>query len=112
CFEVERRLRASLDIPVFHDDQHGTAIVVMAALMNALRLVGKDLPELRVVVSGVGAAGVACSRMLLAAGVRDLVGVDTAGAIYRGRRERMNPAKEQFARDTNPAGRRGALSDV
>jgi malate dehydrogenase (oxaloacetate-decarboxylating) len=112
CFDIERRLRAALDIPVFHDDQHGTAIVVMAALMNALTIVGKEMAELRVVVSGVGAAGVACARMLLAAGVRDLVGVDTAGAVYRGRREHMNPAKEEFARATNPYGRRGPLDEV
>jgi malate dehydrogenase (oxaloacetate-decarboxylating) len=112
CFEIEERLRRTLDIPVFHDDQHGTAIVVMAALMNAVKLVGKRLEDLRVVVNGVGAAGVACTRMLLAAGVRDVVGVDTVGAIYAGRQEHMNGAKERFAADTNPYGHRGRLSEV
>ena len=101
CFEVEDRLRASLDIPVFHDDQHGTAVVVLAALLNALKLVGKKPAEARVVVSGMGAAGVACTKMLLAAGFGHIVGCDRRGAIYAGRREDMNPVKEWVAQHTN-----------
>jgi len=112
CFAIEERLRATLDIPVFHDDQHGTAIVVLAALLNALKIVGKDLSEVRVVVSGVGAAGVACTKMLLSAGVGDVVGVDTAGAIYQGRAENMNAVKSWYAEHTNHAHHRGPLSDV
>jgi malate dehydrogenase (oxaloacetate-decarboxylating) len=112
CFEIEARLKASLDIPVFHDDQHGTAVVVLAALLTAARLVGKELRDLRVVVSGVGAAGVACARILQGAGVRDVVGVDTAGAVHAGRIHNMNPAKELFARETNPRGVRGSLSEA
>jgi malate dehydrogenase (oxaloacetate-decarboxylating) len=112
CFEIEERLQGMLDIPVFHDDQHGTAIVVLAALLNALQIVGKELADLRVVVSGVGAAGVACARMLLAAGVRDLVGVDRHGALYAGRAEGMNPTKAQLAARTNPRRAKGTLADV
>jgi malate dehydrogenase (oxaloacetate-decarboxylating) len=112
CFEVEARLREILDIPVFHDDQHGTAIVVLAALLNALKIAGKDLNETRIVVAGVGAAGVAVSQMLLAAGVADLIGVDSLGAIYRGRTENMNPVKAWYAEHTNKEGRSGHLSDV
>ena len=84
CFEIEDRLRDELDIPVFHDDQHGTAIVILAALINALQVVGKRPEELRVVVTGVGAAGVAVTKMLLAAGVSDVVGCDREGAVYAG----------------------------
>ena len=112
CFEIEERLQRELDIPVFHDDQHGTAVVVMAALLNAAKVVGKELPDLKVVVSGIGAAGVACTRMLLSAGVREIIGVDTAGAIYSGRTANMNPTKEAYARETNSRGLRGTLSDV
>ena len=85
CFEVERRLREELDIPVFHDDQHGTAIVTLAAFINALQIVGKRPDGVRVVVTGVGAAGTAVSKALIAAGVTDLVGCDREGALYRGR---------------------------
>src|SRR6185312_11317423 len=85
CFEIERRLREELDIPVFHDDQHGTAVVVLAAFLNSLRLVGKRPEDVKVVMTGAGAAGVACTKMLLAAGVRQIVGADRAGAIHRGR---------------------------
>ena len=87
CFDVERRLRETLDIPVFHDDQHGTAIVVLAALLNALEVVGKRLEDVRIVVTGVGAAGAATTRALLAAGARDIVGCDREGTLYRGRRK-------------------------
>ncbi|HEV8633220.1 MAG TPA: NAD-dependent malic enzyme [Chloroflexota bacterium] len=112
CFEIEERLQGMLDIPVFHDDQHGTAIVVLAALLNALQIVDKELAQLRVVVSGVGAAGVACARMLLAAGVRDVVGVDRAGALHPDRTDRMNPTKAWFAGATNPRRAKGTLVEV
>jgi malate dehydrogenase (oxaloacetate-decarboxylating) len=105
CFEVERRLRAELDIPVFHDDQHGTAIVVHAALVNALRVVEKRIEDIRVVVTGVGAAGAATTRTLLAAGVRDIVGCDTHGSIYAGR-PGLTPEKAAYAEATNPRGLR------
>ena len=85
CFEVERRLRESLDIPVFHDDQHGTAVVVLSAFLNALRVVGKRIEDVKVVVTGVGAAGVAVTRTLQAAGVRNVIGCDSTGAVFRGR---------------------------
>src|SRR6202012_3709477 len=90
CFEIEERLKEELDIPVFHDDQHGTAVVVLAALINALKIVNKQMKELRVIVSGVGAAGVACSKILISAGVRNIIGFDRQGAIYAGRKENMN----------------------
>jgi malate dehydrogenase (oxaloacetate-decarboxylating) len=101
CFEIERRLRETLDIPVFHDDQHGTAIVTLAALLNALSIVGKRLEDVRVVVSGVGAAGTAVTKTLLAAGARDIVGCDRHGVLYRGR-EGLSSAKAEYAELTNP----------
>jgi len=101
CFEIESRLRQTLDIPVFHDDQHGTAIVVVAALLNALRIVGRRVGDIRVVLTGVGAAGVATTDMLLALGVRDIVGCDRSGAIYRGRSD-LGPWKSAYAERTNP----------
>jgi malate dehydrogenase (oxaloacetate-decarboxylating) len=111
CFEVERRLRETLDIPVFHDDQHGTAIVVLAALLNALRVVGKELGDIRVVVAGVGAAGVAVTKTLLAAGVRDVVGCDRAGAVHRDR-PGLSDVKAEYAAVTNPRGLRGGADDA
>jgi malate dehydrogenase (oxaloacetate-decarboxylating) len=111
CFEIEERLRRELDIPVFHDDQHGTAVVVLAALLNALRIVGKELADLRVVVSGVGAAGTATTRMLLAAGVRDVVGCDREGIIHRGR-PALTAEKAAYAELTNPRGLRGSVADA
>jgi malate dehydrogenase (oxaloacetate-decarboxylating) len=107
CFEIERRLRDELDIPVFHDDQHGTAVVTLAALLNAARLVGKPLDTLRVVVTGVGAAGVAVTKMLLVAGVRDVIGCDRGGAVCSGR-PGLTPEKEAFASITNPRGVSGS----
>lgn len=112
CFEIEDRLKAELDIPVFHDDQHGTAVVVLAALFNALKIVGKPIDSIQVVVSGVGAAGVACAKMMMQAGVRRVIGCDRSGAVYRGRRENMNVAKEWFAEHTNEAGFRGSLREA
>ncbi|MCM3901399.1 MAG: NAD-dependent malic enzyme [Pyrinomonadaceae bacterium] len=112
CFEIEDRLKEELDIPVFHDDQHGTAVVVLAALINALKIVGKKMSDIKVVVNGVGAAGVACTKIIMAAGVRNVVGCDQAGALYPGRREHMNSVKEWYAENTNPAQERGTVHDV
>src|SRR5215218_3780735 len=103
CFEIERRLRETLDIPVFHDDQHGTAIVVLAALLNALRVVGKRLEDVRIVVTGAGAAGIAVSDMLLEAGARNLIGCDRRGAVHTGRDD-LDASKRSFAGRTNPDG--------
>ncbi|MET9248599.1 NADP-dependent malic enzyme [Nonomuraea sp. NPDC003709] len=111
CFEVEDRLRELLDIPVFHDDQHGTAIVVLAALQNAARLTGRSLGDLRAVVAGAGASGVAVSRILLEAGIGDIAVADSKGMIYAGR-EGLNPVKEALARDTNRAGHTGSTEDA
>ena len=112
CFEIEDRLSEELDIPVFHDDQHGTAAVVLAALFNATKLVGKKMSDLRVAVSGAGAAGTACTKALLAVGVADVIVCDRQGTIYRGRAEHMDPAKEWLAENTNREGIRGALTDA
>jgi malate dehydrogenase (oxaloacetate-decarboxylating) len=112
CFEIEERLKKELDIPVFHDDQHGTAVVVLAALINALKIVGKQIRDIKVVVNGVGAAGVACSKIIMAAGVRNIIGCDQAGALYRGRREHMNAVKEWYGQNTNPNEEKGTVHDV
>ncbi|HVF50348.1 MAG TPA: malic enzyme-like NAD(P)-binding protein [Pyrinomonadaceae bacterium] len=112
CFEIEDRLAEELDIPVFHDDQHGTAVVVLAALVNALKIVGKRIEEIKVVVNGVGAAGVACSKIIMNAGVRNIVGCDQLGALYRGRTEHMNWVKEWYAQNSNPGNERGNVHDV
>ena len=107
CFEIEERLKAVLDVPVFHDDQHGTAVVVLAAVLNALKIVKKRMSGLKVVINGVGAAGVACAKMLMAAGAKDIIGCDRSGAVYKGRKENMNIAKEWFAAHTNAKGFKG-----
>jgi malate dehydrogenase (oxaloacetate-decarboxylating) len=112
CFEIEERLRKELDIPVFHDDQHGTAVVVLAALLNALRIVKKDLKKLRVVVTGVGAAGTATIKILLSSGVKDIVGVDEFGAVHKRRTDGMDFMKRWVAAATNPRQLTGKLSDV
>jgi len=112
CFAIEERLQAELDIPVFHDDQHGTAVVVLAALLNALKLVGKRVENIKVVVNGVGAAGVACTKILMAAGVKNVIGCDRQGAIYHGRRACMNTIKEWYAAATNPDGMRGTVHEA
>jgi malate dehydrogenase (oxaloacetate-decarboxylating) len=109
CFVIEDRLRRELDIPVMHDDQHGTAVVVLGALTNALKVIGMSIEDARIVVSGVGAAGVAVSRILLAAGARRLIACDRAGALYAGRTEHMNEYKARLAAVTNPDGERGSL---
>ncbi|WP_370323938.1 NADP-dependent malic enzyme [Euzebya sp.] len=108
CFEVEGKLRRRLDIPVFHDDQHGTAVVVLAALINAAAVVGKDLADLRVVVQGIGAAGIAVANLLMAAGVRDLVGVDQDGIVTARRKEARDPIFRRFGKQTNPRELTGA----
>ena len=100
CFEIERRLKAECDIPIFHDDQHGTAIVVLAAMLNALKLVGKKIEEISVVVNGSGAAGIAVTRLLMSMGMKNVILCDTKGAIYEGR-DNLNPAKIEMAKISN-----------
>lgn len=112
CFEIEERLKEELDIPVFHDDQHGTAVVVLAALINALKIVGKRMEDVKVVVNGIGAAGVACTKIVMAAGVQNVIGCDTSGAIFKGRTENMNWVKDWYARHTNPDGQKGGIHEV
>jgi malate dehydrogenase (oxaloacetate-decarboxylating) len=112
CFEIEDRLKEELDIPVFHDDQHGTSVVVLAALINALKIVGKEMDQVKVVVNGVGAAGVACTKIIMAAGVRNIIGCDQAGALYRGRSVHMNWVKDWYAQNTNPNEEQGTVHDV
>ena len=111
CFEIERMLKEICDIPIFHDDQHGTAIVVGAALINALKVVGKDIGEVRVVINGAGSAGIAIAKHLMNLGVRHIKMADSTGILYEGR-ERMNPAKDEMARITNPEKLSGALADA
>jgi malate dehydrogenase (oxaloacetate-decarboxylating) len=112
CFEIEKRLQQELDIPVIHDDQHGTAVVVLAALMNVSRLFKRKVEKFKVVIVGAGAAGTATALMLSAYGVRDIVVCDRAGAIYEGRRQNMNPYKRALAKKTNPRKVRGSISDA
>lgn len=112
CFEIEDRLRAELNIPVFHDDQHGTAIVVGSALINALRIVKKDPAKMKVVINGAGAAGIAILRILIQLGYVDIVVVDSKGIIYKDRPEGMNPIKDSIAHLTNPYNRRGGLDEA
>jgi len=112
CFEIEERLRDLVDIPVFHDDQHGTAVVLLAALLNAVKIVDKKLSDLKVVFLGVGAAGVACTQILKDAGVTDIIGCDRTGAIYAGRTEHMNSVKERYAQMTNPQGETGSIGEI
>ena len=112
CFEIERRLQEACDIPVFHDDQHGTAVISLAGLVNALKIVDKKLSGIKIVFNGAGAAGVAICKFLLAAGASNVVMCDRGGAIHKGRREGMNPSKEELAAISNPEGERGSLADV
>lgn len=111
CFEIEKRLIEELDIPVMHDDQHGTAIVVLAGMLNAAKVVKKDFKKLRIVISGAGAAGTAVAKLLLAAGVKDIVLLDKVGVIYAGR-EALNPAKAELAELTNPRKVAGGLTEA
>ena len=112
CFEIEERLKKELDIPVFHDDQHGTAVVVLAALLNALKLVKKEAPDLKVVISGVGAAGIASTKIFLSIGIENIIACDSRGAIYKGRSEGMNPIKDWVAEKTNPGNFTGTLKEA
>src|SRR6202165_4085081 len=112
CFEIEERLQRDLDIPVFHDDQHGTAVVVLAALINALKVVGKKLSDVRIVFTGAGASGIATAKLLMLEGARHIVGCDRAGTIYRGRTDNMNPMKQWFAEHTNAEGFRGSAGEA
>ena len=112
CFEIERKLKEKCDIPIFHDDQHGTAIITLAGLTNALRLVGKKKEEVKVVVNGAGAAAISITRLLLTAGVKHITLCDRKGAIYEGRTEGMNPIKEEMAKMTNLEKRSGSLADM
>ena len=112
CFEIEKRLKACTDIPIFHDDQHGTAVITLAGLTNALKLVGKELGEVRIVLNGAGAAATAITRLLITAGASDVTLCDRSGAIWNGRTEHMNPAKQEIAEITNPVLRKGPLADV
>ena len=112
CFEIERRLKECCDIPIFHDDQHGTAVVTLSAMLNALKLTGKHIDEIRVVTSGAGSAGIAIIKLLISMGLKDVVLCDRKGAIYKGRKEDMNPVKEEMAEITNQQMRKGTLADV
>ncbi len=111
CFEIERKLKEKCDIPIFHDDQHGTAVVVLAALLNALRVVGKDIGEIRLVLNGAGAAGISITRLLLSCGLKNVILCDKVGAIYEGQ-EGLNPAQAEMARLTNREKKQGTLRQV
>ena len=112
CFEIERKLKEKCDIPIFHDDQHGTAVITLAGLTNALKVVDKKMDEIKVVTSGAGAAAISITKLLLSAGVKHIVMTDRHGAIYRGRKEGMNWIKEEMAEVTNLQGEKGSLADV
>ena len=112
CFEIERRLKECCDIPIFHDDQHGTAVITLAGLVNALKVVGKKMEEVRIVVNGAGAAAIAITRLLLSAGAGNIILCDRTGAVYAGREKGMNWVKEEIAQVTNLEKRSGSLADV
>jgi len=112
CFEIERKLQEVVDIPVFHDDQHGTAVIAVAGLWNALKIVGKKIEDCKIVLSGAGAAGVAITKLLLSVGAGEIILCDRTGAIYQGRQERMNWIKEEIAKLTNPNKLQGSLGEV
>lgn len=112
CFEIEERLKKILDIPVFHDDQHGTAIVVLSGLINALKVVGKEIDKIKVVVNGAGASAIAVLKFIMSAGVKNAILCDSKGIIYEGRRENMNPVKEEMAKITNKDKIKGTLADA
>ncbi len=111
CFEIEQKLKEICDIPIFHDDQHGTAVVVLAAAVNALKIVGKDIRDIKVVTSGAGAAGIAIIKLLVSMGLRNVIMCDRTGAIYEGR-ENLNPVKEEMAKITNREKVKGNLADA
>ena len=112
CFEIEKKLKEKCDIPIFHDDQHGTAIITLAGLTNALKVVGKKKEEVRVVMNGAGAAAISIARLLLTAGIKNITLCDRKGAIYEGRKEGMNPVKEEMSKITNPEKKSGSLADM
>jgi len=112
CFEIEKKLKERCDIPIFHDDQHGTAVITLAGLTNALKVVGKRLEEVKIVMNGAGAAAVAISRLLISAGASNVTLCDRKGAIYEGRTEGMNPVKEEIAKITNPSKKAGTLAEI
>ena len=112
CFEIERKLKERCDIPIFHDDQHGTAVITLAGLTNALKVVGKKLDQVRIVINGAGAAAISITKLLLSAGAKEITLCDRQGAIYAGRAEGMNWIKEEIAQVTNRSGRSGTLADV
>ena len=112
CFEIERKLKEKCDIPIFHDDQHGTAVITLAGITNALKLVGKKKEDVRIVVNGAGAAAIAITRLLITAGFKDITLCDRSGAIYESREDHMNPVKVEMSKVTNPARRQGKLADV
>lgn len=112
CFAIERKLKEKLDIPVFHDDQHGTAVVVLAGLINAAKVVGKEFKEMQVVVNGAGAAGVSITKLLIAAGIKDVILCDRWGALYQGCPEEMNSEQAKLARETNLQQKKGSLGEV
>ena len=112
CFEIEKRLKEKCDIPIFHDDQHGTAIITLAGLTNALKVVGKKKENVRIVMNGAGAAAISIARLLLTAGFKDITLCDRKGAIYEGRPEGMNPVKDEMAKVTNLAKQSGSLADM
>ncbi|MBQ7583081.1 MAG: NAD-dependent malic enzyme [Lachnospiraceae bacterium] len=111
CFEIEEKLKQCCDIPIFHDDQHGTAVITLAGLMNALKVVGKDMEDIKIVTSGAGAAGIAIIKLLMAMGLKNVIMTDRKGAIYKGR-EGLNPIKEEMAEVTNLSRKEGTLADV
>ena len=112
CFEIEKKLKEKCDIPIFHDDQHGTAIITLAGLTNALKVVGKKKEDVRIVMNGAGAAAISIARLLLTAGFKDITLCDRKGAIYEGRPEGMNPIKEEMAKVTNRAKKSGSLAEM
>ncbi len=112
CFEIEEKLKAKCDIPIFHDDQHGTAVITLAGLSNALKVVGKKLEDVKIVTSGAGAAAIAIVKLLITAGAKNVIMCDRTGAIYKGREKGMNPIKAQMAEKTNPELCKGTLADA
>jgi len=112
CFEIEKKLKEKCDIPIFHDDQHGTAIITLAGLINALKVVGKTKEEIKVVVNGAGAAATAITKLILSYGVKNVIMCDRTGAVYEGRKEGMNPFKEEMAKLTNLEKKAGSLADM
>jgi malate dehydrogenase (oxaloacetate-decarboxylating) len=111
CFEIEKKLKERCDIPIFHDDQHGTAVITLAGLLNALKLVGKKIEDVRIVTSGAGAAGIAIIRLLMSMGLKNVIMTDRTGAIYEGR-EGLNPIKQEMAKITNQNHEKGSLAEV